>query len=373
MNIGIDARPLAKPLIGARRALAAVLREWERANLHGHKFFLYSPKPFEDKFSPPFQVRLGSPLGRLIGGSSWLQSELPFMAKRDKLDVFWGTMDAIPLALAKTLPCVCTVHDLGYYEIPEKFTPYMRLVYRLFFGPSLRAAKTIICTTGAVRRRLEDFGIHGKAQVVWHGVDIEKFARKPDRMNPVLAKYGLESGYFLCVGHLRPNKNLERTLDAFAQAIPAMSGAEKPMFVLAGGRTSTDAAIIERLNAPALRENVKYLGGVPDDDLIAIYSSAKAFVSPSLYEGFGLPFLEAMAAGLPVIAPRIDTVIEVCGDAARYVDPMRAASIAEALVELNANAGLRAELSRLSILRANSFTWRAAADKTLAVLEAACR
>jgi glycosyltransferase involved in cell wall biosynthesis len=305
-----------------------------------------------------------------MGGSFWLQTELPLMARKDKLDVFWGTMDLIPLALARTIPCVCTVHDLGCYEIPEKFTPYMRLVYRLFFKPSLKAAETIVCTTDSVCRRLKDFGIRGRAEVVPHSVDIERFARKPERADSVLAKYGLQSGYFLYVGHLRPNKNLERTLDAFAQALPMMSGAAQPMLVLAGGRTSTDAAIMERLDSPALRERVKYVGAVPDDDLNALYGSALAFVSPSLYEGFGLPYLEAMAAGLPVIAPRIDTVAEVCGDAARYVEPTSTASIVEAFVELAANAGLRAELSRRSVLRAGEFTWRSAADKLMAVLEA---
>ena len=372
MNIGIDARPLAKPLIGARRALAAVLCEWSRADLRGHKFFLYSPKPFADEFGPPFETRLGSPLGRLIGGSFWLQSELWLMARRDKLDVFWGSMDAIPLALARTTPCVCTVQDLGCYEIPDKFTPYLRLVYRLFFGPSLRAATTVVCTTDAVRRRLEDFGIRGKLEVVPHGVDAGRFARQPDRAEPVLARYGLKSGYFLYVGHLRPNKNIERTLDAFARALAASSGAAKPMLVLVGGRTSTDAGIMERLNSPALREQVRYLGAVPDDDLGAIYVSAQAFVSPALSEGFGLPYLEAMDAGLPVIASCIDTAREVCGDAARYVDPTSTASIAEAFVELDARADLRAELGRRSVLRAGAFTWRSAADKTLAVLEAAC-
>jgi len=123
------------------------------------------------------------------------------------------------------------------------------------------------------------------------------------------------------------------------------------------------------LKKPSLKPYVLYLGFLPDNEIVALYKKALAFVSPSLYEGFGLPYLEAMSAGLPIIAPRIATVREVCGEAALYVDPTDTASIQKGLEDCNVNFQLRSTLSQRGLVQAKKFSWKAQAAQTLKVIE----
>jgi glycosyltransferase involved in cell wall biosynthesis len=366
LRIGVDARQLAGPTIGAGRALAAVLDEWRKSGANGHEIFVYAPRPILGRFEPPFHLRVGSGVSRLIGGSAWLQSELPLMAARDRLDAFWATLDIAPLPLARKVPTLLLIHDFGYFRIPDQLPPYTRLVYRALFRPSIRAAARIVCTTGAVR---DDAVAAGKAadavHVVSHGVELKRFTASPDRAasDPL----GIPPGYFLFVGHLRPNKNLERTLEAYRRFLSRHG--DGPDFVLAGGRTQTDAGILRLIESEDLRRKVRYVGFVPDDALSALYGSALAFVSPSLYEGFGLPYLEAMAAGLPVVAPEIPTVREVCGDAAFYVDPNDVNSISRGFEAMTSDPALRAGFASLGARRAGKFGWAAAAQELLRLIE----
>jgi len=370
MRIGIDARQLTGPLIGTRRALEEVLQEWRISGLNGHEVVLYIPRNVREELHAPYRCRVGSGISRVIGGTFWLQSELPLMIRQDKLDVFWGTTDILPLPIAQRIPCLLTVQDLGYHQIPQHLSSYVRLVYRLFFKKSLQAAAAIICTTSAVKEELERYGCRGdKINVVHHGVNLNVFSAPSPHRQAVIEKYGLHSPFFLFVGHLRPNKNLERTLLAFRAFLSKSTTLPAPLLVIAGGRTSQDGAIFELINDPALAEHVRYLGYVPSEDLPPLYQSGIGFVSPSIYEGFGLPFLEAMAAGIPVIAPAIPTAQEICGDAAWYVDPMEVQSITTAFMRLWEDGRERECLRQKSLERVQRFGWAHAAKEILGMLE----
>ncbi|MHB2025412.1 MAG: glycosyltransferase family 4 protein [Elusimicrobiota bacterium] len=362
MRIGIDARQLAGPTVGTRRLLAGILGEWAKAGPADRQTVLYCPQAFDAAPFPGMIARPGVGLNKIMGGTPWLEFILPALAAKDSLDAFWATTDILPLSLARSVPCLLTVHDIGCYKIPNQISRYVRLMYRLFFEKSLAAAAAIVCTTQATKNDLRGLGVREeKIHVVHPGVDERYFAAHA-------APTAENRPYFLFVGHLRPNKNLERTLEAFRFFLRKCPEKSRPELILAGGRTKTDGAVMEMLTDPILARNVRHLGYVSENDLARLYRGAMAFVSPSIYEGFGLPYLEAMAAGIPVLAPDIPTVREVCGDAAFYANPLSIPAIADGFFHLGENPELRIELSKKGLRRAQSFRWSAAAEKVLDIL-----
>jgi glycosyltransferase involved in cell wall biosynthesis len=169
--------------------------------------------------------------------------------------------------------------------------------------------------------------------------------------------------YFLYVGTIQPRKNLVRLLEAFAQLSP-----EAPRLVIAGKRGWLSAPIERRAAELGLAERVVFAGYVPDAELPGLLRGALAFVFPSLYEGFGMPVLEAMAAGVPVLTSSTSALPEVAGDAALLVDPCDTAAIAGGMARLAGDASLRADLRARGLARAAEFTWERCARETLAVL-----
>jgi glycosyltransferase involved in cell wall biosynthesis len=177
----------------------------------------------------------------------------------------------------------------------------------------------------------------------------------------VRERFGLETPYFLFVGTIEPRKNLPRLFEAFGR-FRARVGREAPRLVLAGSRGWRDEGI-DRLAAP-LGDAVRFLGRVSEEDLVALYNAALGHVLVSLYEGFGLPALEAMACGTPTLVSDTSSLPEVVGDAGLYADPDRVDSIADALWRLWDDAALRRCLGERGRERAAAFTWRRAAERT---------
>ncbi|MCX6026985.1 MAG: glycosyltransferase family 1 protein [Chloroflexi bacterium] len=186
----------------------------------------------------------------------------------------------------------------------------------------------------------------------------------PHLRRAVAERYGLPSEFLLYVGNLEPRKNLPRLLEAYAR-LPGRQVV--PPLVLAGTRGWKDAPLRETMERLNLGRRVVFPGYIPQEDLPAVYSMAAAFVYPSLYEGFGLPVLEAMACGTPVITSNVSSMPEVAGDAALLVSPNDVEGLTRALDRVLGEPDLRAELSRRGLARARQFTWRRAAESTLAV------
>ncbi|MBI4055702.1 MAG: glycosyltransferase family 4 protein [Elusimicrobia bacterium] len=377
MRIGVDARPLAGPIIGSRRVLESLLCEIAILAPQ-HEYFLYSPKSFPREFGPNFHKRIFSGWARWTGGTFWMQWELPAPAAQDRLDAFWYTADLLSLPLAKRIPSLLTIHDPGYVRIPQHLTPYHRLIYGLFFKKSILAASRILCishwTAQGVKEWIPDPAVHEKISVIHHGAD--HFSKEKGKAedgggapggSDEDAGGGLEKPYLLFVGHLRANKNIERMLLAFerllaAQNLPNLS------LLLAGGRTSQDSGIFRLLSKGPLKDRVRWLGYVPDSELPSLYSNALALLCPSLHEGFGLPVLEALARGCPVLASEIPVFREICGENAVYVDPYKVSSISEGMAKILGSDELRNNLKRNGLARAKEFTWQKAAEKVLGVL-----
>jgi glycosyltransferase involved in cell wall biosynthesis len=186
----------------------------------------------------------------------------------------------------------------------------------------------------------------------------------PARNNGIRKKYGLPESYILFVGTLEPRKNITRLLHAYA-----MSKARAGLKLVIAGKTGwLYEEVFETVARLNLRERVIFTGFVDDDDLPSIYSMARVFVFPSLYEGFGLPVLEAMACGVPVITSDVSSMVEVAGEAAVLVDPFNVESLAVNIDEVALNDATHDGLCRASAAQAEKFTWEKTARHTLAVL-----
>jgi len=283
------------------------------------------------------------------------------LVTRPRPDVLFVPAHVLPLA--HPLPSVVTVHDLGYRHFPGAHPAGQRLYLDWSTRFSARAATHVIADSAATQRDLAHFyGVPAeKVSVVYPGRD-ERLVRVDP--TPVRARYDLPPDYLLHVGTLQPRKNLSRLIDAVAH----LRG-QWPLvqLVLAGQPGWQAGPILEQARANA--GFVRLLDYVPDDDLAGLYSGARAFVFPSLYEGFGFPVLEAMACGTPVVCANTSSLPEVAGDAALLVDPQDTAALAAAIGQLLSGEALRASLAAKGLEQVQKFSWERAATETLKVLD----
>jgi glycosyltransferase involved in cell wall biosynthesis len=271
---------------------------------------------------------------------------------------------------------VVTVHDLGYHYYPEAHTLFQNLYLRWSTRHNARVASRVVADSQATRQDLLRWvGIGAdKVAVVYPGRD-EGLARVVDAevLAGVRARYGLAGAYLLYVGTLQPRKNLVRLVQAFALLLGSHSSS--PLFpadlqlVLAGQKGWLYDEILAQVRRLDLAGRVVTTGYVPDQELPALLSGALAFVFPSLYEGFGLPVLEAMACGTPVVCSNTSSLPEVAGEAALMVDPQDTGALAEALWRIVSDVGLRRTLVERGGERVKRFSWRLCGQEVLKVLE----
>ena len=265
---------------------------------------------------------------------------------------------------------VFTLHDIAYLLYPQYHLLQNRIYLALMMPRFLARADAVICVSEATRRdALKFYKLNpAKLHVIPEGVE-PRFNPEinPERLTTICAKYHLPQRFFLYVGTIEPRKNLAALLDAYAAL-----RAEHPDIglVIAGGKGWLYKSFFERLRASGLEPHVILTGYVPDEDLPDLLKCAEAFVFPSAFEGFGLPPLEAMACGVPVLCSNASSLPEVVGEAGLLLPPNDARAWAEALSRVLADAQLRADLRTRGLARARLFTWENAARRTLAVYEA---
>jgi glycosyltransferase involved in cell wall biosynthesis len=266
-------------------------------------------------------------------------------------------------------PVVVTVHDLALVRFPELGTPALRRLVRRS-AQVVREAHLVIADSQATAADLRAlFGVDSaRTRVVYPGCDPQFRPLPPDDAARVVAeRLGIRGPYVLHVGTLEPRKNLERLVTAFLRLHDA--GATPHTLVCAGAPGWGAAALHRHLAAHGADARVRLLGRVPDDLLPALYAAADVFAYPSLYEGFGLPVLEAMACGTPVVTADVASLPEVAGDAALYVDPRDADALTAALDRALRDHALRAALRARGLRRAAGFTWTRCARETLAIYD----
>jgi len=276
---------------------------------------------------------------------------------------------------------VLTVHDLIFLLFPEYHLPLNRWFLNRFMPLFIRRADAIIAISQCTKDDLiRHYGVPSeKVTVIYEGVD-SRFhpVTDPDVLGRVRARYGLPEHYILYVGTIEPRKNLTALLEAFvalrkqaSNRQPATSNqrleAGSWKLVIAGKRGWLYEGFFRRLRELGLEGEVILLGFVPDEDLPALYSAAELFVFPSLYEGFGLPVLEAMACGTPVIASNASSLPEVVGEAGILIDPHDVGGLVKAMGRVLMDGGKRREMREKGLQQAARFSWERTAAMTLGV------
>jgi glycosyltransferase involved in cell wall biosynthesis len=295
-----------------------------------------------------------------------LRLPIPVEAITGPLDIFYSPDFVLPPTLHATRTLL-TVHDLSFLHFPDAFVPSLRRYLERVVPRSVARADRVLADSESTRNDLiTHFGASSeKVQVLYSGVgarfrpDVE-----PEEKTRLKARYGLgDQPYVLSVGTLQPRKNYVRLIRAFAD-LPLAD----LQLAIAGGR----GWLYEDIFAEAEKHGgrVRVLGFVDDADLPALFRNAVLFAFPSLYEGFGLPVLEAMACGVPVVCSNASSLPEVAGDAALMVDPLDTDGLAEAMVRTLEDADLRREMIDRGLTQTARFTWEGAARQLLDVFDA---
>ena len=287
---------------------------------------------------------------------------LPAAARGRALDLFHAPHYVLPLSLRE--PAVVTVHDLIHIVVPRSSA---RALYaRVMIRAACHRARRVIAVSETTARDLrERLGVSAdKIRVIPNGV-AERFRPLPkDEVDRALATIGVERPYVLFVGNCLPHKNVETLVEAWDR-LPE----PRPRLVLCGNGFERFPRVRQAIAAARGAKRIRILDRSGRDDLVALYNGAEVLATASRYEGFGLPVVEAMACGTPVLASDAGAIPEVAGDAALLVPPHRVDTIATELYRLLTDGGLRAELVEKGKRRAARFSWTEAARKTLSVYD----
>jgi glycosyltransferase involved in cell wall biosynthesis len=373
MLIGIDA---SRALLAQRTGTENYSLYLIRALLcldSSHRFRLYlRQRPPGGLLPVPGNAELQvMPWARL-----WTHLRLSWEMARRPPDLLFVPAHVLPLLHPRH--SVVTVHDLGYLYYPQAHPFLDRLYLDLSTRYHCRAAAHIIAVSQATK---DDLVRHYRADprritVVHSAHDAGLFRpADPAAQRAVRERYGLHAPYLLYLGTLQPRKNLARLLEAFAQLHPLPGppperGRESPLsLVIAGKKGWLYEPLFQQVKRLGLGGRVIFTGYVPQEDLPPLLSGALGLVLPSLYEGFGLPLLEAMACGTPVICANVSALPEIAGDAALLIDPLDVTDLAESMARLVEDEGLRRRLTARGLERAGQFSWDRCARETLAVLE----
>lgn len=302
------------------------------------------------------------PLRRII----WEQFVQPWQL--GAFDLYHALAFVAPLVLP--VPMVVTVYDLSFLHYPQALTPARRTYLHLLTGLTCRRARRVICISHSTARDvIESLGIPPeKVDVAPAGHDPTRFRPlPPDDVATFRQAKGLPARFWLFVGTLEPRKNLPTLLHAYA-ALPAR---QRPPLLLGGGKGWAYDNIFAAIEQLGLADSVRWLGFLPADELPYWYNCAEVFVYPSVFEGFGLPVLEAMACGTPVVVAEASSLPEVVGEAGLCVPPHDVDAWANALHRVVDDADWRAQASQRGLAQASRYTWQETARQTIRSYECA--
>jgi len=360
LSIAIDARPLAFPCSGIARYTSNLLREFASQD-SPHRIFLYSDRPFDLGFPRPkhWKVRVGKVSIRGLS-AAFAQVFFPIWALMDGIEAFWSPSLHLPLLLPPSIRKVITVHDMVWKRFPETAMRNVRFNGALLMPLSLSIADHVIAVSNFTRSEIVALfpNTKNKIRVVYEASGL--IARETIGLCPQT------SPYFLFVGSNEPRKNLKSLLLAYLEYRKLCPN---PIdLVMAGSYQWGDFRVSDFVIINKLDSHVRQIQGADDSQLCALYAHARALVMVSLYEGFGLPLVEAMQWGVPLIASNNSAVAEIAGNAALLVDPLDTVAIAEAFRRLTEDEATRLRLANNAKARGRAFSWKQAATETMALI-----
>lgn len=370
MRIAIDAHSVGTKL-GGNESYAVNLIEALAQIDSVNNYTIYVTTPVaHDRFHKRwsnFSVRTTLPHTPLIRIPLTLSAEL----RKNPVDVLHVQFTAPPFC---PCPVVLSIHDLSFEHLPQTFNRRSRTQLRLTVRHSARRAAQVLSLSEHARRDIiETYGVNEKRITAIPLAAPAHFGPVEDarELQRVRHNYGIEGDYILSVGSIQPRKNLARLVRAYASLRNSLPSEKLPKLVMVGKCAWLYDETLRALDETGVRDSVILTGYVPECDLPPLYSGAMCFVYPSYFEGFGLPPLEAMKCGAPVIVGNTTSLPEVVGDAGLKVDPYDVEAIAAGLKRLVADSELRHELRVKGIARARTFDWRETARRTLSVYQQA--
>ena len=297
------------------------------------------------------------------------QAHVPWVLRRERPDVFHAPHYVLPPAV--TCRSVVTIHDCIHLMFPQYLPNKMAYAYaRASMWAAVKRSDRILTVSEASKRDILHFFnvAPEKIVVVYNAIDDHFWLTPADEeVARVRERYQLDHQFILYVGNIKPHKNLVRLIESFAEL--RRTGFEELKLLIIGDEISKLPALRRAVHGHKLHKHVRFLGFVSDDTLRVLYRLAALFAFPSLYEGFGLPPLEAMASGTPVVASNQSSLPEVTGDAAVLVDPYDVASIVDGMRRVLSDATLAADLRRRGPARAREFSWSRSVEQTRTVYE----
>jgi len=398
LRLGIDGRAFEGKPAGTGRYVRALCTELDRL-LPDAEFLVYANRPIA---LPVTNARwrvvddAASAWARLPA-ALWHQLRVGRLAKRDGVNVYWGCANFLPMGLPKTCSSVLTVHDFVGSHFGHTLSLKHRLMYRWFFKAGVQCADRIVTNSEGTANRLKTYQGRIADAVVYPCVDAQFHLLGADQVQHVRQQYELPTTYWLSVATLEPRKNLGTLIQAMLEL--RASGQFAPALVLVGQlgwKTSSIQTQIELARQAGL--SIIQTGFVPDEDLPGLYAGARAFIFPSVYEGFGMPVLEALACGSPVLAADVPEIREAGGVQACYFEPSVTGTVAVLTTLLHADSGTpnstpdssladdhepagegcesgricatrEARSARAAQIRLNSPTWQSQATKLTTVIK----
>ena len=366
MRIGIDARPLSLRRAGVGNYVYGLVEQLP-CLAPEHDYFLYANRALD---RPPAAGSIHERIDHKFGwcpGSFWLRGRAGQLVRKDHVDVFWATHPLLPRWLPSKTIKIITVYDLAWLRFPHTTAYYPLMVQRIWTRKAVREADLIVTISRSTTEDLvEGLGVpETKIRHVYPGVS-DRYKPHDQRTSAsfIAKKYGVPARYLAAVGTVEPRKNLNVLVDVL-RLLKNRGRLECPLLVAGAAGWKSSPLHRKIVDAGLSETEMRFLGYIPDEDLPFFYSGAEAFLFPSLYEGFGIPPVEAMACGTPVVASTAKCMPEVLGEAAILKSPTDPEGFASAILRLREDEELSRSLRAAGIRRAHQFCWQKSAKQLL--------
>jgi glycosyltransferase involved in cell wall biosynthesis len=370
MRIGIDARPLSRQRTGVGNYIQGLVKLLPQVAPQ-HDYFLYSNRRIDPAFVEPRYYRQFDRAFGWCPGSFWLVGRGARLARRDGLDAYWTSDPILPFGMPAGVLKIITVHDLVWLRCPETTTRYNLLVQTLCARRAIAEADRILVVSRSTRDELiQRLGVpKEKTRLVHPGVaDRFKPQEGVNAAEYISRKYGVPQRYMASAGIVHPRKN-QKFLVRVLGILKKNAQLDCPLLI-AGPMGWKNSPLFREIRAAGLTDSdIRFLGYIPDEDMPRFYAGAQVFLFPTLYEGFGLPPVEAMACGAPVIASDAPAMPEVLGDAA-ILEPLNSPEhFAKAILRVLADGQIRGAMRAKGIQRAQMFRYETSVKHLLDVFE----
>ena len=359
MNTGIDVRLLSRSITGIGRYSLEMCKALYKQP--GITLQLYSPGRISADISDLSNVsKKEKDWNNQLLRQLWAETYLPLWARQGKIDVFWGPAHRLPRWLPKKVARVVTIHDLVWKVMPESMQSSTRLLEKCYMPHAVRNADHIIAASFATATSVKnEFSIPEESVSVVHLAS----SRKP---NETIANEQSEP-FFLFVGTVEPRKNLIRLLKDYSQLSESVKNQAK--LYIAGGKGWGDENVAAEIELLGIKQHVKMLGYVDEERLSQLYKNCLFLAMPSLYEGFGLPIVEAMSYGKPILTSNNSSMPEMAGDAGLLVDALDVNSIRCGLEQMIGSDDVRNSFAKNASYNANQFSWDKSATQLVNIFE----